>query len=119
MLTEKEIFSAFIGATIDKQTFNKVACKNGGQYLICNADYISDPQLREIFGVTDALEEKWGYSGIDFSLHITIEGDTISKGHLDKYRESCGGHGRPIIRVLTPTQQELRIARRILQYITK
>ena len=118
-LTEKEIFSTFIGASIDPQTFNKVARRSGDKYLICNADYISDPLLCETFGVTDALKEKWGYSGIDFTISISIDENIISKGCLDKYREGGGGHGRPTIRVLAPTQQELRVARRILQFISK
>lgn len=118
-LTEKEIFSAYIGAAIDPQNFNKVAYRYGDKYLICNADYINDCLLCEIFGITDTLKEKWGYSGIGFTISVFLDENTVSNGHLDKYRESSGGHGRPTTHVLTPTQQELRVARRILQYITK
>ena len=118
-LTEKEIFSAFVGATIDPQNFNKVAYRSGDKYLICNADYINNPLLCETFGITDTLKEKWGYSGVDFTISLFLDESTVLKGYLDKYCEGGGGHGRPTIHVLTPTQQELRIARRILQYITK
>lgn len=119
MLTEKEIFSAFIGAAINPQNFNKVAWRYGDKYMICNADYINEPLLCEAFGITDTLREKWGYSGVDFTISVFLDENTVSKGHLDKCREGGGGHGRPTTHVLTPTQQELRVARRILQYITK
>lgn len=117
--TEKEIFSAFIGATIDPQTFNQVAYKNWDKYMICNADYINKPQLCEIFGITDRLKWMWGYSGVDFTIYLSVEDGTIKEGHIYKAKEGCGGHGRPTSKVLSISQQELRITRRILQYITK
>ena len=118
-LTEKEIFSAFIGASIDPHNLNKVAYKNWDKYMICNADYINDPQLCETFGITDRLKEMWGYSGVDFTIYLTVEDSTITEGHIYKAKEGCGGHGRPTSKALSVSQQELRVTRRILQYITK
>lgn len=118
-LTEKELFASFIGASIDPQAFSKVAHKNWDKYMICNADYINDPQLCEAFGVTALLKERWGYSGVDFTIYLTIEDSTIKEGHIYKAKEGCGGHGRPTSKPLSVSQQELRVTRRILQYITK
>ena len=118
-LTEKEIFSSFIGASIEPQNFNKVAYKNWDKYLICNADYINDPKLRETFGITDRLKWMWGYSGVDFTIYLTVEDGAIKEGHIYKAKEGGGGHGRPSSQVLSVSQQELRVARRILRYITK
>ena len=118
-LTEVEIFSPFIGKIVNQETFSNVAHKNRDQYLICNADYIDKPMYCELFGVTDRLKELWGYSGVDFSMYLTVEDGIITNARVDKYRERAGGHGRPAITVLTTSQQELRVARRILQYITK
>lgn len=117
-LTEKEIFSQFIDKAVNTDTFAKVAYKNGSEYMICNADYIDDPQYCELFGITDLLKWKWQYSGVDFTIYLTVEDGTITKAHLYKAKEGCGGHGRSTSSVLTETQQELRVARRILQYIT-
>ena len=118
-LTEQEIFAPFMGKVVDRKVFDKLARDNGKEYVIYSSRYLNDPQLREQFGITDRLKEQWEYSGVDFNLYLCLEGDIITKGHLDKYREGGGGHGRPVIRPLKETQQELRIALRILSYITK
>lgn len=118
-VTEREIFSAFFGKSVNPKTFDSVAYQNGGnQYLICNADYVGDSQLRETFGITDRLKWMWGYSGVDFTIYLTIVDNTIAGGHIYKAKEGGGGHGRCTSTVLTVSQQELRVARRILQYIT-
>lgn len=118
-LTEKDIISQFIGKTVNQEHFNNIGYRNGGNnFLICNADYIDKPQYLELFGITDRLKWMWGYSGVDFTLCLTFEDWTITECHLYKCREGGGGHGRPTTHVLTISQQELRVARRILQYIT-
>ena len=114
-LTEKEIFLPFIGKSVNPETFTKVSSKD----RIRIADYIDDPHYCELFGITDRIKELWGYSGVDFTMHLTVEDGIITKAYLDKLIERAGSHGRPTIKVLSISQQELRIARRILQYITK
>ena len=117
-LTERDIIAPFIGKSVNPETFSKVVYTNHGSHRISNADYIDDPQCCELFGITDWLKEQWEYSGVEFTMHLTVEDGIITKAYLDKLREFCGGHGRPITKVLSISQQELRIARRILQYIT-
>ena len=117
-LTEQDIIKPFIGKSVNQETFDKVAYKNWNEYMICNADYIDDPQYCELFGITDRLKWMWKYSGVDFTIYLTVDDGVIAKAHLYKAKEGCGGHGRPTSCVLTVSQQELRIVRRILQYIT-
>ena len=117
-LTEQEIIRPFIGRTVNQETFAKVAYKNGSEYLICNVDYIDNAQYCDLFGITDRLKWMWKYSGVDFTIYLTIEDGVITKAHLYKAKEGCGGHGRSTSCVLTESQQELRVVRRILQYIT-
>lgn len=117
-LTEQKIFTPFIGKVVNRKVFDNLARDYSKEYVIHNSRYMDDLQFRELFGVTDLLKEQWEYSGIDFVLYLTLDGDIITKGHLDKYRECGGGHGRPVVLPLKETQQELRIARRILEYIT-
>lgn len=118
-LTENGIISPFIGKAVNQEHFNNIGYRNGGnQHLICNVDYINKPQYLEMFGITDRLKWMWGYSGVDFTVYITIEDGTITECHLYKCKEGGGGHGRSVSQVLSVTQQELRVARRILQYIT-
>lgn len=118
-LTENDIFATFIGASISMEPFNQIAYKNWDKYMICNADYINNPQLCEAFGITDRLKWKWGYSGVDFTIYLTIVDNTIREGHIYKAKDGCSGHGRSSSQVLSISQQELRVAKRILQYITE
>lgn len=119
-ISENEILSPFISKAVNHEELNSLGeLHHGAEYIICNRRYMDDPQLRELFGVTERLKEQWEYSGVDFNLYLTIDGNTIVKARLDKYRELGGGHGRPVVRPLKETQQELRIARRILEYLTK
>ena len=117
-LTEQDIIRPFIGKAVNPETFSKVAYKNGSEYMICNADYIDNPQYCELFGITDRLKWMWKYSGVDLTIYLSIEDGVITRAHLYKAKEGCGGHGRSTSCVLTESQQELRIARRILEYIT-
>lgn len=116
-LTEKSIFALFLGKEINKERFTALAKSSLDEYIIYNSRYLSDPHLRELFRVTYKLQEHWECSGVDFDLHISLDGDIITRAFLDKTRESGGGHGRPVVRALKVTQQELRVARRIMQYI--
>lgn len=119
-LSELNIFASFIGKAVNREALNSLGkLHHGAEYIVSNRRYMDNPTLRELFGVTERLKEQWEYSGTDFNLYLTIEGNTIVKARLDKYRESCSGHGRPVIRPLKETQQELRVARRILEYFTK
>lgn len=118
-LTEKEVFLSFAGKPVNLEVLGNIGYANGeSRYLICNADYIDKPQYCELFGITDRLKWMWGYSGVDFTVYLTIECGTITEGHLYKCREGGGCHGRSVSQVLSISQQELRVARRILQYIT-
>lgn len=117
-LTEQDLIRPFIGKAVNQETFGKVAYKNGNEYMICNADYIDDSQYCELFGITDRLKWMWKYSGVDLTIYLTIEDGIITKAHLYKAKEGCGGHGRSVSCVLTVGQQELRVVRRILQHIT-
>ena len=117
-LTEQDLIRPFIGKAVNPEIFSRVAYKNGSEYMICNADYIDDPQYYEQFGITDRLKWMWKYSGVDLTIYLTIEAGIITKAHLYKAKDGCGGHGRSTSCVLTVSQQELRVVRRILEYIT-
>lgn len=117
-LTEQDLLRPFIGKSVNHENFANVAYQNGSKYMICNADYIDKQQYCELFGITERLKWIWGYSGIDFTILLTVEEGIITECHLYKCKESGGGHGRPRVSVLNVSQQELRIARRIMQYVT-
>lgn len=116
-LTEQDLIRPFIGKAVNPETFPRVAYQNGSAYIICNADYIDNPQYCNLFGITDRLKWMWKYSGVDLSIYLTVVDGVITKAHLYKTKEGCGGHGRSTSCVLAESQQELRVVRRILQYI--
>lgn len=117
-LTEQDLILPFIGKAMNPETFAKVAYENGSEYMICNVDYMDDPQYCDLFGITDRIKWMWKYSGVDLTIYLSVENGILTKAHLYKDKDGCGGHGRSTSCVLTVSQQELRIVRRILEYIT-
>lgn len=112
-LTEQDVFAPFIGKPVNNNFSNWFKASPRGYSLHIAAKYCDD-----MFGTTASLRDYWDCCGIDLDLILTLEQGVIVSGFVDKLRCSSSGHGRPSVRVLKPTQQELRIARRILQYIT-
>jgi hypothetical protein len=118
MLTEQEVFAPFIGKTLN-ENYDSLTWDDFMETLVLyNYEWMDNPDLRKQFGVTDNLYEDWLYRGIGFALALSIDDGEIIGGYVEKIREGDCGHFKPNIHVLTPTQQELRIVRRILEYIT-
>lgn len=120
-LTEIDITSQFIGQPVRMEHLTKCGHKNretkeGIEYIVYSCGFLYDQNLREIFGVTPALKEQWERRGTEFNLYVYIDNEKIVSCKLSKYRE--GGGARPTCYSLKCTQQELRIAQRILEYIT-
>lgn len=118
-LTEETILSPFIGKTINRSVFDSLVWSvYQQQYTLRNCEYMDDPRLCEQFDITERLRKLWYYNGINLNLTLFFDEDLILAAYIYKYREGAGGHGRPIIRELTPSQQELRVVRSIMQYLT-
>jgi hypothetical protein len=120
-LSERDITTQFIGKTVLQDNLTKCANKNGAcnepaEYIVYSCGFLYKKDLRELFGITDKLKEQWERRGIDFNVCIHTSEDKIVACRIDKYHESEGA--RPGYRSLKCTQQELRIAQRILSYIT-
>ena len=116
-LTEQEIAQAYKGKPFDIEKLSKVAYKNGDNRYIADCHNYKE-ELLDLFGITSTLLERWGFYSIEFSIFINIKGNEIVSCGMDKCKYSCGGHGRPSVKVLQPTRQELRIFKRIMEYIT-
>lgn len=122
-LTEKDITARFTGLPVNTAHLARCAHRNGTGtnpvvYIAYSCGFLHDQQLRELFGVTDKLKEQWERRGTDFNVCIHLRDDEIIYCGIDKSNEGDGA--RPSGgRDLKCTQQELRIARRILEYITK
>lgn len=123
-LNEREISQSYIGKTINQERLLTVSYQNGTSYPEKYPRFISDcyhykQEFLKLFGITPRLLESWGYRGIEFSVYIYIKDGMIAGSKILKYKNThCGGHGRPSGDELVPSQQEIRIFRRIMDYIT-
>ena len=127
-LLESEAFAAVLNCTVNPERLEEIGRSNGtgygsyedcAEYIICHVDYYDKNEFIELFRLTDAIRERWDYYGIDFSIYIYLRDGKIVGGHIFKYKEtSWGCHFRPTGYEMEPTQQEIRITRRILKYLT-
>ena len=121
-MTDFDVISNYVGKSIDPQHFDKCANRNRPkgytvEYIVYSSKFLYDAQLREIFGVTDKLKELWERRGTEFNIYLYVSDGALVAANIFKYTESGGA--RPSISTPKCTQQELRIAKRILEYITK
>lgn len=120
-LTENVILSSYTGHAVSMENLSRCARKNrvaekGAEYIIYSCGFLYDPALLEQFGVTDKLKDLWERRGTEFNVYVYVDDGVISACHISKYREGDGA--RASYNPLKCTQQELRIAQRILSFIT-
>lgn len=121
-LTEQDILAPVIGQSVCLDGLGFYAKRNaetekGTEHIIFICDLMYDQKLRELFGITDKLKDLWERRGTVFNIYLYLNGRIVRKCSMEKFSEGDGA--RPSGgRSLTCTQQELRIARRILSYIT-
>lgn len=121
-LQEKDLCSQFIGQSICTQSLSKCAKRNrstsnGDEYIVYSSGFLYNQELRELFGITDKLKDLWERRGTEFNVYLYIQDSILAGSHILKYTESGGA--RPSMTTPKCTQQELRIAQRILNYITQ
>lgn len=117
-LDDYEIAQSYIGKTINTENMLKVFDENGDDEYVAYLDQFDNDQC-SLFKITPTLSDRWEYYGILFSIFLDVEDNKVYSCEIEKYQETGGYHDRPQTNVLTPTQQELRIFRRIMDYITK
>lgn len=113
-LDEREIARLYIGKRHSIEKLQEVAHPNGcdkSQYICSNADFTAEHL--ELFGVTPRLNETWKYYGTDFSVYIDTKDGAIKDCRIYKARVTWSGHCYPN----KATQQEMRIFRRIMDYL--
>ena len=120
-LTENGIISPFIGVRVNPDILAACARLNraadeGDEYIVYSCGFLYDQALREQFGITEQLKEHWERRGTEFNIYLYVRDGIITACHISKFRDGDGP--RSGYSPLKCTQQELRIARRILDYIT-
>ena len=118
-LNERDIAQAYVGKAYDNNRLLTVSYANGTDRYISDCYNFKKDQLG-LFGITPTLLERWGYYGIEFTIYIYVAEGRIGGCKVSKYKNTyCGGHGRPSGYELHPTQQELRIFKRVMDYVTE
>jgi hypothetical protein len=118
-ITEQEMFAPFIGKPLSKNYANLTWHEYEEALILYNYEWMDNPILRQQFGLTDRLHEDWLYRGVEYALHLSVDDGKVLGCFVEKIRQGDCGHFKPNIHVLSPTLQELRIARRVLEYITQ
>ena len=113
-LNEIEIAQSYIGKTCDLERYSAIF--NKANILYCGH---CDNRLKWEFGITPALYLGWDRHGIDFKIRVSLSDGAISHCTIIKYKDNNSGlYVRASAKELKPTQQELRIFKKILEYIT-
>ena len=120
-ITEHDILNAYTGKPICVESLTKCGHKNRAteeytEYIVYSCGFLYNQELRELFGVTDKLKDLWERRGTEFNVYLYITDGILTSANIFKYTESGGA--RPSMTTPKCSQQELRIARRILEFIT-
>ncbi len=125
-LVEHEVFASVVGERVNDGRLEQLGVSVGagtGNYEDCTHYLLTRPEqwedlLMQSFRITPALTGGWLSRGITFVVQVYIKDGCIAGGRIIKYKETCIECGlRPSGYEMTPTQQELRIVKRILEYL--
>jgi hypothetical protein len=138
-ITENDLFSKYEGKIVNADHRADIAESNGNGYgeladckeyivylsnLCCEDElsgllddsYGEQTDYAAMFGITPRLKEIWSYNGIDFRVYLFIKDNILRCGYVRKFKVCEGGHFRSSVSELKANQQELRIAKRVLDY---
>lgn len=128
-LSEHEVFAAVINETAASSRLDKISSHNGKgngsycdceEYVITIADGYFDHRNLSKFRITDGLRKRWRENNIAFCVYLYLKETKIVGGHIFKFRELKSSNGLVSSGYeMEATQQELRIVKRILSYITE
>jgi hypothetical protein len=122
---EHEVFAAVVGMSINMERLGKIAIHNGngvGEYADCE-EYVVEKlafmskELMRRFRITDALLKQWERGEILFRIYLFIRNGVLIGGHIFKYKLSLERRCCDAGYETSPTQQEIRITHRVLQYL--
>lgn len=120
-LNEREIAQGYDGKSINTERvlklFHDNGNHNGHDVYIAYCEHF-DKEKCDLFNITPTLSDYWGYYGIEFWIYLYVDNEKVYDCKITKDKSTGGYHGRPSVHVLSPTQQEIRVFRRIMDYIT-
>lgn len=122
---EHEVFAAVVGMRVNTERLGEIAIHNGkgiGEYTDCEEFFIGnlpflEKELMHCFRVTDTLLDRWERRGILFRIFLYVRNGILIGGHVFKYKISAENRCSDAGYETSPTQQEIRLAGRILGYL--
>ena len=112
-LDENVIAQSYIGKPINEQRFLEIF--KGTYFYPSHCDI----QTQMKFNISFALRWDWKNRNVDIKFYAGIQDGVLSYCHIEKRKDNyCGLHIRNTCVSLKPTQQELRLFKRIIEYIT-
>ena len=113
-LYERDIAQTYIGKPCNDERLSEVFLK--GNTFYCGQ---CDNKIKWKFDITPALYIGWEQHGIDFKIQVFTSNGAITHCGIIKYKDDYRGlYVRTPARELKPTQQELRLFKRVMDYIT-
>ena len=124
---EHQVFAAVVGMRLNVEKLSKIAIHNGkgfDEYADCEEFIIADlavleEKLIKCFRITDTLIEKWESGGILFRIYLFVRSGILIGGHVFKYKLAPEDYCCDAGYETSPTQQEIRLVSRILDYISE
>ena len=112
-LSEEEIAKAYEGKPYNIDHLRRIATGTQTGAVVYSRRITRSQGA--LIGITDELFERWWDAGIYLSVFIELDEDsqTIKKCGFVKDKESDGKFSR-----LTPTNEDLGIFKRIMEYVT-
>lgn len=116
--------SPLLGRRIDPQRFSRILWRNGkgegelsdcDEFYCANLDFLTDGSLCAAAGITERLKDYWYTKGINLHVYLYLCEGLLRQVGVFKYKEDCWALRADIVE-LNPTLQELRVARRMVQY---
>lgn len=113
LLNEQDIRQAYIGKPCNEERYSEVFKSNTFYCGHC------DNRIKWKFDITPALYMGWDRRGIDFKIQVSVLDGAISHCGIIKYKDNYSGlYVRASAQALKPTQQELRLLKRVMEYIS-
>ena len=124
---EHAVFAAVVGRQINMENLDEIGShkrKGIGEYGDCEEYVVEELTLMggglpQRFRITDTLRKRWERGEILFRVYLFVRNGVLVGGHVFKYKltleERCCDTGYET----SPTQQEIRLAGRILAYLSE
>ena len=118
-LTEEDIQKAYIGKTYNEKRYLELATLGAFHPADCDIKAQVKLELYYKINITSSLTWDWKQRDIDFRINTYFEDGRVVGCSINKRKNNyCGLYTRKPCVYLKPTQQELRLFRRVMEYIT-